>query len=177
MPDSTSILKGCEFDAMTAKAIAGKKIVALVTDKTGANLLAVAGQQGLSFNMKAETSEAQTKDGSSGGWAVKFHAGKSWDASIDGLYNYNDAATKMVAKALAGDEYLCLKLCEVSVSGKNTVYKPIRMGLAVVTSDNFEAPHDDNVTYSMDFEGTGKPWLIETATPEEITAATVTVQG
>lgn len=170
-------LKGCSYDSTTAKAIAGKKIIAMVTDKTGAKVLAIAGQQSLDFNMKSSTSEVSTKDDSTGGWAMKFHAGKSWDASIEGLYSPDDEAAKMVAKALAGDEYLCLKICEVTRAGSKTKYKPIRMGLAVVTSDNFKAPSDDNVTYSMEFEGSGKPWLIETATEEEITAATITVEG
>lgn len=49
------------------------------------------------------------------------------------------------------------------------------MGLAIVTSDTFEAPNDDNTTYSMEFQGSGKPWLYETATEDQITAATVTV--
>lgn len=175
-PQDTN-LKGCNFDSTTAKAIAGKKIIAMVTDKTGAKILAIAGQQSLSFNMKADTSEVSTKDDSTGGWSVKFHAGKSWDASIDGLYSYDDEAAKLVAKAIEGDEYVCLKICEVKKSGSTTTYKPLRMGLAVVTSDNFEAPSDDNTTYSMEFEGSGKPWLIETATPEEVTAATITVEG
>ena len=108
---------------------------------------------------------------------MKFHGSKSWDASLDGLYSPDDEATKIVAKALANDEYLCLKICERTVSedGKTITYKPLRMGLAIVTSDNFEAPNDDNATYSMDFEGSGKPWLYETATEDEIKAATFSV--
>ncbi len=168
-------LTGCDFDAATAKAMSGKNIVALVTNKEGNKLLCVAGQQGLSYNMESETNEAATKDDSSGGWTVKFHGSKSWNASIDGLYSYDDEATKIIAKALADDEYLCLKICERIKDAGVVKYKPLRMGLAIVTSDNFEAPNDDNATYSMDFDGTGKPWLIETATEEEILAATITL--
>lgn len=164
-------LLGCSFDAATAKALNGKSIVAMVTSRMG-KLLAVAGQQGLSFNMSAETKEAATKDDSTAGWAMNFHGSKSWDASIDGLYSPDDEATQMVAKALANDEYLCLKVVErVPQDGGVTKYVPLRMGMAVVTADNFEAPNDDNATYSMDFTGNGKPWLRETATAEEIEAA------
>lgn len=175
--DTGNILTGCSFDAATASALNGKDIVALVTDKTGAKLLSIAGQQGLSFNMEAETNEASaTKDDASGGWTFKTHGAKSWDASIDGLLSLDDEASKMIAKALANDEYLCLKICQrVKGTDGAVKYVPIRMGLAIVTSDSFEAPSDDNATYSMDFDGTGAPWLYETATDAEIEAATVTL--
>ena len=181
MPDNTettneSLLLGCDFDAETAKVLNGKDIIALVTSKDGTKLLAVAGQQGLSFNMSAETTEATaTKDDSMGGWSIKFHGGKAWDASIDGLYSPDDEATQLVARALAEDEYLCLKVCKRTKVTGGIKYQPMRMGLAIVTSDNFEAPSDDNATYSMDFDGSGKPWLYETATEEEREAASWTV--
>jgi len=110
-----------------------------------------------------------------GGWKLRFASNKDWDASIDGLYSPDDEATKMVAKALADGTYLCLKICKRIRSTANTKYVPLRMGLAIVTSDTFEAPNDDNTTYSMEFQGSGKPWLYETATEDQITAATVTV--
>lgn len=177
MPDTTqnNALVGCDFDATTAKAVAGKNIVVLVTNKSGDTPLCIAGQQGLKFDMKAETSDAATKDDSTGGWSVKFHGAKSWSASVDGLWSIDDNANKMVASALVNDEYLCLKICQRIKTSNATEYKPIRMGLGIVTSDNFEAPNDDNATYSMDFDGSGKPWLIETATESEIKAATLTV--
>lgn len=170
-------LIGCDFDAATAKAISGNDIVALVTNKTGTDLLAVSGQQGLSFNMSQDNTEAATKDDAIGGWTLKFGSSKSWDASIDGLYSPDDQATKIVAKALADSEHLCLKICKRVRTTANTKYIPLRMGLALVSSDNFEAPNDDNTTYSMEFQGTGKPWLYETATEEQITAATITVNN
>lgn len=171
------ILVGCDFDVETAKALNGKSIVAMVTNKLGNKLLAVAGQQGLSYNMSAETTEASaTKDEAGGGWTLAFHGGKSWDASIDGLYSPDDEATQLVAKALMDDEYVCLKICErIKNADSSTTYKPLRMGLAIVTSNNFEAPSDDNATYSMEFKGSGKPWLREAATDDEIKAATWTV--
>lgn len=170
-------LIGCDFDAATAKALSGNDIVALVTDKTGTDLLAVSGQQGLKFNMSQDNTEAATKDDAIGGWTLKFASSKSWDASIDGLYSPDDSATKTVAKALAEGEYLCLKVCKRIRTSANTKYVPLRMGLALVSSDSFEAPNDDNATYSMEFQGTGKPWLYETASEEQITAATVTVSN
>lgn len=176
MTEADNTLMGCDFDVETAKALNGKDIVAMVTNKLGDKLLAVAGQQGLSYNMSSETTEAATKDDSNGGFAIKFHGSKTWDASIDGLYSPDDEATQMVAKALVGDEYLCLKICERTKNGDGSIaYQPIRMGLAIVTSDNFEAPSDDNATYSMDFEGSGAPWLYETASEAEREAARFTI--
>lgn len=179
MPDNneSNTLLGCDFDAETAKALNGKNIVAVVTDSTGQNLLAIAGQTGLDYNMKTETNEAATKDDANGGFAIKFHGSKSWDASVDGLYSPDDAAAQMVANALMNDEYVCLKICERTKNQNGSVtYQPLRMGLAIVTSDNFSAPNDDNATYSMDFDGSGKPWMYETATAAERTAAAWTVQ-
>lgn len=171
-----SQLVGCNFDIETAKALNGKSIVAMVTNQVGNKMLSVAGQQGLSYNMNAETSEAATKDSSTGGWTLKFHGKKDWDASIDGLYSPDDEAAGVVAKALMNDEYLCLKICErIPQEDGSVKYVPLRMGLAIVTSDNFEAPHDDNATYSMDFAGSGKPWLREAATAEEVAKATFTI--
>ncbi|MDT1833120.1 phage major tail protein, TP901-1 family, partial [Acinetobacter baumannii] len=37
----------CNFDTSATKAIAGKDIILAIFDKTGANLLAISGQQGL----------------------------------------------------------------------------------------------------------------------------------
>lgn len=69
-------LIGCDFDSATAKALNGNDIVALVTDSTGASLLAVAGQQGLSFNLNQDTTEAATKDDAIGGWKLRFASNK-----------------------------------------------------------------------------------------------------
>lgn len=173
---SDNRLMGCDFDVETAKALNGKNIVAIVTSKDGDKLLAVAGQTGLDYNMSTETTEAATKDDANGGFAIKFHGSKSWDASIDGLYSPDDEATQLVASALVNDEYVCLKICDRKKNTDgSTTYQPIRMGLAIVTSNNFSAPNDDNATYSMDFEGSGKPWLYETATAKERTDASWTV--
>lgn len=175
--NESNVLTGCNFDADTASVLNGKNIIALVTDKTGADLLAVAGQQGLTYNMESETNEVNgsTKD-TTAGWTVKFSGSKSWNASISGLYSPTDEATQRVAKALANGEYLCLKICERTANLDGSVtYQPLRMGIALVTSDNFEAPNDEAVTYSMNFEGSGAPWLYETATSGERTAAKFTI--
>lgn len=177
MAENDSLLLGCDFDAATASALQGKDIIAMVTNKTGTALLAIAGQTDLGFNISQETTEASaTKDSAAGGWSMKFHASKSWDASIDGLYSPTDEATGLVARAIDNSEYICLKVCERTINTDGSItYQPLRMGLAIVTSDNFDASNDDAATYSMEFAGTGKPWLYETATSAERAAAAFTV--
>lgn len=174
MPGTDYILAGCDYSALGAKALAGKDIIAMVTNQAGTKLLAVAGQQGLSFESSAETTEAATKD-DNGGWTLNFHGAKSWNASIDGLYSPDDEATQMVAAAMANDEYLCLKICKRTISSTGVTYQPLVMGLAIVTTDSLDAANDDNATYSMEFTGTGKPWRYETASEEEREAAAFTI--
>lgn len=175
--EESNVLMGCDYNSLAMQAMSGKDVIAMVTNATGDKLLAIAGQQGLDFNMSQETSEAATKDVEAGGWAFKFHGNKSWDASIDGLLNIDDEATGMVAKAIDNSEYLCLKICKRIANADGSItYQPIRMGLAIVTSDTFSAANDDNVSYAMDFDGTGKPWLYETATKAERQKAAFTVQ-
>lgn len=172
----TKNLLGCDYSAQAMKALAGKDLIAMVTNEAGDKLLSIAGQQGLDFNMSQETSEAATKDLEVGGWSFKVPGNKSWDASIDGLYSPDDEATAMVASAIDNGYYVCLKICRRTANADGSVdYQPIRMGLAIVTTDNFSAANDDNASYSMDFEGSGKPWLYETATEAEREAAAWTV--
>ncbi len=47
MPDYDNY---CDFSASAAQAVAGKDIIVLVWDALGSNLLAIAGQQGLTIN-------------------------------------------------------------------------------------------------------------------------------
>ncbi|VTT18313.1 antigen A [Streptococcus dysgalactiae subsp. equisimilis] len=44
------------------KAIAGKDIILAIFDKTGAKLLAISGQQGLTINRTADSIEVSSKD-------------------------------------------------------------------------------------------------------------------
>ena len=176
--NTSNVLLGCDYDAATASALKGKDIVALVTNKDGDQLLAVSGQQSLSYNMSQETTSAKATKDANGGWTMNFHGAKSWDASIDGLYSPTDEATQRVAYALANDEFLCLKICKRTIGSDGSItYQPLRMGLAIVTSDNFSANVDDSATYSMQFTGSGKPWLYENATTAERDAAKFVVSG
>lgn len=174
MATTGTLTTGCDFDAQTAKAVHGKKIILAVLDDTCTNLLALAGQQGLTWTVEAETSETATKDGS-GDWNVSTAGVKSWSASTDGLWMPDDEGRKQVVKALRDGTYVCVGMYERQTIDNGVKYVPIRKGLAIVTSDELEAPNDDNTTYSAEFTGSGPCWMREAAEQAEVEAATITV--
>lgn len=176
MPDNTSkdIAKlGCSFDVETAAATHGKNIMFFVMNAEGDDILAVSGQQGLSFGIEVETSETKTK--TSGGWSCKNPGAKSWSCSTDGLACFNDPARKSIMKAIENGTALCVGIFEQKEVEAGTEYSAIRYGKAIPTSDEIEAPSDDNATFSCAFEGTGPCWLRETATEEQIASRTFVV--
>ena len=121
---------GCPFDSLTAKAVHGNKVILAVTDKEG-DLVGVAGQQGLTWTIEAETSESPTKDGE-GGWIQQFAGSKSWNASTDGLYCFDDPGRKKIITALKEGDVLCAIMFrrEKTEEGKHK-YTPIRKGLVI----------------------------------------------
>ena len=165
---------GCDFDALTAQATHGKNIVLMVFDSEGTEPLGLAGQQGLTFTLEVENSETSTKDGT-GDWTVRFPGVKSWNASTDGLWIDDDDARKEVVKAMINGTPLCVGMYAREAITNGVKYTPIRKGLALVSSDEIEAPNDDNTTYSVEFEGTGPCWCVEAADPSEVTSATITI--
>lgn len=138
----------CNFDATATKAIAGKDILLAVFDATGANLLAIAGQQSLTINRSADSIEVSSKD-TKGGWKSKIAGMKEWSIDNDGLYVPTDAAHKTLGKAFDASEPVCLKV----INGK--AKKGMFGGLAYITDYSLEAPFDDAVTYSISLDGNG----------------------
>lgn len=160
------VLAGCNFDAYTASAVHGSKVLALVASETDDKLLGISGQTGLNFNLEVESSQTNTKD-AKGGWAVNFPGVKSWNMSLEGLTVFDDDGRKAIVSAIANGTFLCVGIYKIDVEGTKTKYTCLRKGLAIPTSDSLDAPSDDNTTFSCDFEGTGEPYLYETATEEE----------
>ena len=166
---------GCNFDTGTAKVVAGKKIIMMVMPQDESTMLAVSGQTGLSFNVAQETTEVSPTKDTGGDWKQAISGGRNWSGSIDGLMCFDDEGRKAIAKAIANGTYLCIGVYEKVVSEADTKYVPVRKGLALVDSDDFDAPVGDNVTYSTSFTGSGELWMRELKTAEEITAATISV--
>lgn len=138
----------CDFSSSVAKVIAGKDILLAVWDSTGANLMAVSGQQGLTINRSADSIEITSKD-AQGGWKSKIAGMKEWSIDNDGLYVPDGESHKALAKAFDAGEPVCIKV----VNGKTK--KGMFGGLAVITDYPIEAPYDDAVTYSLTLEGMG----------------------
>lgn len=175
--------KGCDFDAKAAKAIHGKTVILMVTP-TEAYALAhpeiftdgvpvvIGGQTSLNWPIEAETTTSTTKDGD-GEWSIQNAGQKSWSTSCESLYFYDDAGQKLIMDALVNGTYICIGAYHREKSGDGYKYTPLRKGMAVVTSDEFDAPADDNVTGSFEFAGSGVCWTHETASQEEIKAMTI----
>lgn len=138
----------CDFSSTSAAAIAGKDILLQVWDMTGTNLLAVAGQQGLTINRSADTIEVSSKD-TEGGWKANIAGMKEWSIDTDGLYVGSDESHKVLTKAFENSDPVCIKVVN------NKTNADMFGGLAYVTEYTLEAPHDDGMTYSITLSGNG----------------------
>jgi len=139
----------CDFNSVAASAMAGKDILLGIWDSTGTNILAVAGQKGLTLNRSAETIEVTSKD-TEGGWKASITGMKEWSIDLDGVYVNGDNSHKILANAFQNGSYLCVKVYNKKLA------KGLYGGLAVLTDYPLEAPHDDAVTYSISLAGVGK---------------------
>lgn len=157
----------CDFNASSAKAVAGKDILLAVFSEDGANLLAISGQQGLTINRSADSIEVTSKD-TDGGWKAKIAGMKEWSIDNDGLYVMDDASHIALSKAFDAGDPVCLKV----INGKTKT--GMFGGLAYITDYPIEAPYDDAMTYSLTFDGNGK--LVDLSTLSDEDAAKVTAQ-
>lgn len=139
----------CNFDAGSAKAIAGKDIILALFNADGSKLLAVSGQQGLTINRSAESIEVTTKD-TQGGWKSKIAGVKEWSIDNDGLYVPDSDSHKALGKAFKDGALVCIKV----INGKTST--GMFGGLAIITDYPIEAPYDDAMTYSLTLDGTGE---------------------
>lgn len=151
----------CDFDSSTTKVVAGKDIILAVFDSTGANLLAISGQKGLTINRSADSIEVTSKD-TQGGWKSKIAGMKEWSVDNDGLYVTSHASHKALGTAFQNSDPVCIKI----VNGKTK--KSMFGGLAYVTDYSLEAPYDDGMTYSMTLDGNGA--LVDFSLTDDSTA-------
>ncbi|WP_147536099.1 phage major tail protein, TP901-1 family [Bacillus marasmi] len=137
-----------QLTGQLSKAIAGKDIILSIWDVTGAALLAIAGQQGLTINRDKDTIEVTAKD-SADGWKQKIAGGKEWSIDNDGVYVRSDDSHKQLKAAFDSDEPVLLKVTNQKAQTE------MFAGLALLKSYPVEAPYDDAVTYTASFDGTG----------------------
>lgn len=137
----------CDFSNTATKAVAGKDILLAIFDNTGANLLAIAGQQGLTINRSADSLEVSDKN--TGGWKAKLPGMKEWSIDNDGLYVASDESHKELGKAFDEGNFVCIKV--INQREKKALFG----GLAIVSDYSLEAPYDDAMTYSISLDGNG----------------------
>lgn len=103
------------------------------------------GQRNATLNRSAETIDVTTK--SSNGWRESVASIKDWGVDCDGLLVENDTAYTSLETAYMNGETVTVEVGFPS----GTKYS----GTAIITDFPIEAPYDDNVTYSVSFQGTG----------------------
>lgn len=107
---------------------------------------AIGGQRGASIEMTSETLDVSTK--TTGDWTAKINGAKSWTSSCEGICFFNDTGYKAAVNAFLNNQNVTVRLSDSSKSMGYT-------GQAIITTLSLDAPYDDALTYSMDFEGVG----------------------
>ena len=130
-------------------AVAGRDVQLCVFDSTGSELLAVAGQQGLTVNRSQESIEVSAKD-TSGGWKSFISGMKEWSIETEGLYVISDATHKILGAAYENAEAVCVKV--INTKDESGLFG----GVAIVTEYSLEAPFDEAMTYTISLSGIGK---------------------
>ena len=121
------------------------------TNNATATAIALSTNASLSFTM--ETRDISNK--SSAGWRELLEAQRSWSVSCEGLYAFLSASGAAVKNY---DDFWAL------MNTRSPMYIEISTGVTgdkyyggqcYITSLEQSAPMEDNMTYSMSFEGTG----------------------
>lgn len=106
----------------------------------------VLGQRGGTLSVGTDTTDTTNKDG--GNWSENRPTYNNWSVSLDGLLKETDPAlSQLRTEQVAGNQVL------VQAEMPNgDIYE----GLATITTFDIEAPHDDEVTYSIELTGSGE---------------------
>lgn len=125
----------------------GVDIIVQVEDSaTPGTYITVGGQRNATLSESSETIDITSKD--SGG-AYEYDYGLyGWTVSADGLYISSDSGYTALRDALRNKTKVKIQIQE---EGATT-----QTGEALVTSNELEGPYDGEVTYSVEFQGTGK---------------------
>lgn len=106
----------------------------------------ILGQTGGTLSLGTDTIDTTTKD--SGNWTENAPGYNNWSFSCEGKLKVTDAAITSIRSAHSANEQVLIQ-SEMPDGG---VYE----GLATITSMELEGPHDDEMTYSLEFEGSGE---------------------
>ncbi|KAA0957694.1 phage major tail protein, TP901-1 family [Planococcus sp. ANT_H30] len=105
----------------------------------------VGGGRGATLSMSAEGMDITSKD--TGGWMDSISGFKSWESSTDGIVVIDDAGFEDLESAFFEGRKVKVSFKKPSGWGYT--------GMALVNSLEFEAGHEDVVTYSISLTGAG----------------------
>jgi TP901-1 family phage major tail protein len=123
----------------------GVDILILVEGATPGTFITVGGQRGATLTEEAETIDITSKD--SNGMQEFDYGFGSWKVKADGLYIKNEAGYALLKDKMRAKQPVKLRISEQGT--------PTEEGSAIITSRELEMPYDGEVTYSVEFQGSG----------------------
>lgn len=110
----------------------------------------IAGQQGATVNMSAETLDRTCKD--SGQWREKCTSFKEWSVDGDGIIVFGNEAYEYLRDCFVSSTPVEIAISHTDRGTKATLTNFMK-GKAIITEFNHEFGYEDNATYSMTLEG------------------------
>ena len=107
--------------------------------------VAVGAQRGASLSRSAETLDKTSKD--SDGWQESLAGLKSWTISTDGLLILDDEGYEALENAYMMSENVLIQF--------STKSGAMFEGDAIITAIDLDAPYDDLISYTAEFQGSG----------------------
>ena len=107
--------------------------------------VAVGAQRGASLSRSAETLDKTSKD--SDGWQESLAGLKSWTISTDGLLILDDEGYEALENAYMMSENVLVQF--------STKSGAMFEGDAIITAIDLDAPYDDLISYTAEFQGSG----------------------
>ena len=129
-----------------ARKITGAEVLLKV--KQGEELIAVAGQQGMTINMSADTMDVTDK--TSGGWKTYMPSLKDWSIDQDVFYTVGDESNKLLLDAFVNGDTVIVDV----LAGKESEAGAVHFtGEAYITDFPFEFALDNAASVSMSLSG------------------------
>lgn len=133
----------------TARKIAGVDVLLQV--KKGEELVTVAGQQGTTLNLSADTIDVTDK--TSGGWRTSLPGLKEWSIDQDVFYTVGDESNKLLLDAYDNREPITVS---IRVGEDEEVGGITFSGDAYITDFPFDFALDNAATVSISLVGASK---------------------
>lgn len=134
---------------MTSRKIAGADVLLKV--KKAGKLVIVAGQQGTTLNLSADTIDVTDK--TSGGWKTSLPGLKEWSIDQDVFYTLGDESNKLLLDAFEAREPITV---ELRVGTAEEVGGTTFTGEAYITDFPFDFSLDNAASVSMSLAGASK---------------------